>query len=81
MGGYTARRDFEDFGVVKFVEEGLADVKPAKKAVSSKTKMVPKPARAKKSSQGEVSGPDERRPDTKADEIYGDTKIPPSHRK
>ena len=81
MGGYTAGRDFEDVGVVKFVGEGLADVKPTKKPVSSKTKIVPKPGRAKKSPRGEASGPDERRPDTKADEIYGDTKIPSSHRK
>jgi hypothetical protein len=56
-------------------------VKPTKNAVSSKTKIAPKVARAKKSSQGEAPCPDERRPDTKADEIYGDTKIPPSHRK
>jgi hypothetical protein len=56
-------------------------VKPTKKPLSSKPKVAPKPARNKKSPQGEAPGPDERRPETKADEIYGDTKIPPSHRK
>jgi hypothetical protein len=56
-------------------------VKPVKKPLSSKPKIVPKPAGSKKSAQGEAPCPDERRPDTKADEIYGDTKIPQSHRK
>jgi hypothetical protein len=56
-------------------------VKPSKKPFSSKPKIAPKPDRNKKPAQGEAPCPDERRPDTKADEIYGDTKIPPSHRK
>jgi len=56
-------------------------VKPAKKSLSSKPKITPKTADDKKSPQGEAPCPDERRPDTKADEIYGDTKIPTSHRK
>jgi len=56
-------------------------VKPVKKPLSSKRKITPKPAGNKKSPQGEAPGPDERRPGTKADEIYGDTKIPSSHRK
>ena len=54
-------------------------VKPVKKPLSSKAKITRD--RQKESPQGEAPGPDERRPDTKADEIYGDTKIPPSHRK
>jgi hypothetical protein len=56
-------------------------MKPTKKPLSPKPKIAPKAARDKKSSQGEEPGPDERRPNTKADEIYGDTKIPPSQRK
>ncbi len=56
-------------------------VKPTKRPLSSKTKIAPTTGRVKKSQQGEAPGPDERRPETKADEIYGDTKIPPSHRK
>jgi hypothetical protein len=56
-------------------------VKPAKKPLSSKPKITAKTSGNKKSAQGEAPCPDERRPDTKADEIYGDTKIPPSHRK
>lgn len=56
-------------------------MKPTKKPLSSKPKVAPKPVRNKKSPQGEAPGPDERRPETKADEIYGDTKIPPSQRK
>jgi len=56
-------------------------MKPAKKPLSSKTKIAPKPSRSNKLPQGEQAGPDERRPETKADEIYGDTKIPRSQRK
>ena len=56
-------------------------MKPTKKPLSSKPKIAPKPTRNKKSLEGEAAGPDERRPETKADEIYGDTKIPRSHRK
>jgi hypothetical protein len=56
-------------------------VKATKKPLSSKSKIAPKPSRNKRSPQGEAPGPDERRPETKADEIYGDTKIPPSQRK
>jgi hypothetical protein len=62
-------------------EEGFAIVKPTKEPLSSKAKIAPKPGRNKKSTRGEAPGPDERRPETKADEIYGDTKIPSSHRK
>jgi hypothetical protein len=62
-------------------EEGFAIVKSTKKPLSSKAKIAPRAARNKKSTQGDTPGPDERRPETKADEIYGDTKIPPSHRK
>jgi hypothetical protein len=56
-------------------------VKPTKKPLNSKPKIAPKPDRNKKLPQGEEPGPDERRPETKADEIYGDTKIPPTQRK
>ena len=56
-------------------------MKPAKKSLSSKSQIAPKPVRNKKAAQGEAPGPDERRPERKADEIYGDTKIPPSQRK
>jgi len=56
-------------------------VSPTKKPLSSKPKIVPKAARGKKPLQDEAPGPDERRPDTKADEIYGDTKIPRSQRR
>jgi hypothetical protein len=56
-------------------------VKLVKKPLSSKPKTAAKPSGNNKSPQGETPCPDERRPDTKADEIYGDTKIPPSHRK
>jgi hypothetical protein len=56
-------------------------LKPTKKPLSSKPKITPKPDCKKKSPQGEAPGPDERRPQTKADEIYGDTKIPPRQRK
>jgi len=56
-------------------------MKPTKKTLSSKSKIAPKPSRNKRSPQGEAPCPDERRPDTKTDEIYGDTKILPSHRK
>jgi len=55
--------------------------KPVKKPLSSKPKITPKPAGHKKAPPGEAPCPDERRPGTKADEIYGDTKIPASHRK
>jgi hypothetical protein len=56
-------------------------MKPTKTRLSSKSKIAPRPAPNKKSSKDETACPDERRPDTKADEIYGDTKIPPSQRK
>ena len=55
-------------------------MKPIKKVPSS-NKAAAKPAPNKKPPQGEVSGPDERRPDVKADEIYGDTTIPEHKRK
>jgi hypothetical protein len=55
-------------------------VKPIRRAPSSKNKVAPKPAASKKP-QGEAPCPDERRPDVKADEIYGDTKIPERSRK
>ncbi len=55
-------------------------MKPIRKAPSPKEKTAAKPAPAKKP-QGEAPGPDERRPDVKADEIYGDTKIPGHQRK
>ena len=44
------------------------------KPKSSTAKAPKRPVR--KSHQGESAGPDERRPEVKADEIYGDTKIP-----
>jgi hypothetical protein len=81
MGGYSIGRHFQDFGVVKFVGEGFVIVKATKKPLNSKPKVAPKPDRNKKLPQGEEPGPDERRSETKADEIYGDTKIPPSQRK
>ena len=56
-------------------------MKPTKKPLGSRLKIAPKPTRNEKSAEGEAACPDETRPDTKADEIYGDTKIPPSHRK
>ena len=56
-------------------------MKLTKKPLSSKSKIAQKPDRHKRLPQGEAPGPDERRPETKADEIYGDTKIPPSQRK
>jgi hypothetical protein len=80
MGGYSVGGYFQDFGVIKFVGEGFVMVKPTKKPLSSKPKIAPKPDRSKKLPQGEAPGPDERRPETKADEIYGDTKIPRSQR-
>jgi hypothetical protein len=40
-----------------------------------------RPIAPRKNKQGEVPGPDERRPEVKADEIYGDTKIPERSRK
>jgi hypothetical protein len=55
-------------------------MKPAKKPLSSTSKIAPKPAGNKKLPQDEQPGPDERRPKTKADEIYGDTKIPRNQR-
>jgi hypothetical protein len=71
-------------------------LKPIKKSLSAKAKAAKaprvasvapkitaakKPARSRPVSQGEVAGPDERRPQVKADEIYGDTKIPEHIRK
>jgi hypothetical protein len=56
------------------------NMKPIRRAPSSKNKIAPKPARGKKP-QGEAPGPDERRPEVQADEIYGDTKIPERSRK
>lgn len=56
-------------------------VKTPKKPLRSETKIAPKPVRGKKGSEVDQDGPDERRPETKADEIYGDTKIPRSQRK
>ncbi len=55
-------------------------MKPMKRAVNPKNKIAPKPSRRKKP-QDEAPGPDERRPEVKADEIYGDTKIPERSRK
>jgi hypothetical protein len=55
-------------------------VKPIRRTPSSKNKIAPKPSRSKKP-KGEAPGPDERRPEVKADEIYGDTKIPEGSRK
>ena len=51
-------------------------MKPIRKSPVSRSKTRAKPVRSKKLPKGEVAGPDERRPETKADEIYGDTKIP-----
>jgi hypothetical protein len=57
-------------------------VKAIRKSPNSKSKVAPKPAKAGKTSpRGEAPGPDERRPNVKADEIYGDTKIPARSRK
>jgi hypothetical protein len=56
-------------------------VKPIRKSPVSRSKPAAKPVRTKKLPNGEVAGPDERRPETKADEIYGDTKIPERSRK
>lgn len=49
-----------------------------RKSSAAKKHVATKPAREKKTA---AQCPDERRPETKADEIYGDTKIPDSHRK
>ena len=56
-------------------------MKPIRKSPVSRSKPAAKPVRTKKLPNGEVAGPDERRPETKADEIYGDTKIPERSRK
>jgi hypothetical protein len=57
-------------------------MKPIRKSPSSKSRVAPKPVKAGKSlPRGEARGPDERRPNVKADEIYGDTKIPARSRK
>jgi len=52
-----------------------------RKSAVAKKKVAVKPTREKKAAAGPADCPDERRPNTKADEIYGDTKIPESHRK
>ena len=81
MGGHSAGRNFEGFEDVYFLSYKERSVKPIRKAPVSRSKAAAKPATAKKLSNGEVAGPDERRPETKADEIYGDTKIPERSRK
>lgn len=55
-------------------------MKPIKKAPTSRNKIAPKPA-ANKKPQATVPCPDEHQPDVKADELYGDTRIPEHHRK
>jgi hypothetical protein len=81
MGGHSAGRNFDNFKLIHFLSYKERIVKPIRKPPVSRTKAAPKPTRAKKLPNGEVAGPDERRPETKADEIYGDTKIPERSRK
>ncbi|MEQ1352957.1 MAG: hypothetical protein ABLT11_03000 [Candidatus Acidiferrum sp.] len=57
-------------------------MKRIRKSPDSKTRIAPKPTKAGKTlPRGEAPGPDEKRPEVKADEIYGDTQIPKTHRK
>lgn len=61
-------------------------MKPIKKAATSKNKSpkTPRSGAAKPRVAGKeprADGPDEQRPGVGADEIYGDTQIPKSHRK
>lgn len=56
-------------------------VKAIRKPSAAKDKVAAKPSGGKKTPAGAAGCPDERQPDTKADEIYGDTKIPETHRK
>jgi hypothetical protein len=52
------------------------------KIAEFQNRVAPKPVKAGKAlPRGEAPGPDERRPNVKADEIYGDTKIPARSRK
>jgi hypothetical protein len=81
VGGHSAGRNFEGFKLIHFLKHKERNVKPIRKSPVSRTKPAVKPTRAKKLPNGEVAGPDERRPETKADEIYGDTKIPERSRK
>jgi hypothetical protein len=81
MGGHSAGRNFDSFEGVHFLSYKERIVKPIGKSPSARGKATAKPVRAKKLPNGEVAGPDERRPETKADEIYGDTKIPERSRK
>ncbi len=58
--------------------------KPVRRAVPASSKMSSTKSAEKKeprSVRGGEPGPDERRPEVKADEIYGDTKIPEHIRK
>jgi hypothetical protein len=59
-------------------------VKPVRSAVPTSSKISAAKSVEKKeprSVRGGEPGPDERRPEVKADEIYGDTKIPEHIRK
>ena len=59
-------------------------IKPVRKTAPASSKMNAAKNTDKKeprSVSGGESGPDERRPEVKADEIYGDTKIPEHIRK
>jgi hypothetical protein len=59
-------------------------VKPARAVAPAASKMSAAKSAEKKaprSVRGGEPGPDERRPEVKADEIYGDTKIPEHIRK
>jgi hypothetical protein len=81
VDGHSAGRDFESFKLIHFLIYKEGSVKPIRKSPVSRSKAPAKPAPAKKLPNGEVAGPDERRPETRADEIYGDTKIPERSRK
>jgi hypothetical protein len=59
-------------------------IKPVRRAAPATSKMSSTKSAEKKeprSVRGGEPGPDERRPEVKADEIYGDTKIPEHIRK
>ena len=55
--------------------------KPVRANAQPVSKMTRTEAKAPRSVRGGQPGPDESRPDVKADEIYGDTKIPEHIRK
>jgi hypothetical protein len=97
MGGHSVGRHFEDAASGNAVTQRSEPVKPIKKKTVVKVKAAKilraaagaatsagtgaKAVSSKKSHSGTASCPDERRPQVKADEIYGDTEIAQHHRK